>query len=438
SKELYERSCRVVPGGIHHHYRFYRPYPTYMQGGWGCRVRDVDGNDYIDVWSAHYAAILGHAPALLTEEMKAVVEGGTHYGIPSEREIRFAELLVEVLPGVEQVRFGVSGTEATMYAVRLARAYSRRGIILKAAGGWHGPNTDLCVAVSPPYDEPESAGLPPAPSGFGVKIIPFNDIEGTLKVIDEVGDDLAGVIVEPVQGAAFIPAERDYLLFLREETAARGAVLIFDEIICGFRLGLGGAREYYELTPDLSTYGKVAGGGFPLGLVAGREDVLALGSLAAPGGKSDRVLMGGGTYSCNPLSMVGGYLMVKYLRDNRREVYPYLASLGDKARAGLRRALDQAGLAAHVFGVGSLVSQVVLRGEITAPIRNVVDASREGYPEANSLFPLALLNEGVHNVRGKAAFSTAHTAADVDSFVEAAECAACAVVEDLAVSRAGR
>ena len=440
SKELYERSCRVVPGGINHTHRYYRPYPTFMASGAGAHIRDVDGNDYVDLWCAHFAAILGHVPALLVDEMKAVVEGGTHYGIPSEHEIRFAELLVEVLPGVEQVRFGVSGTEATMYAVRLARAFSGRRIILKAAGGWHGPNTDLSVAVSPPYDQPESAGLPAPLADMAVRVIPFNDVEGTLRVIEEVGDDLAGVIVEPVQGAAFIPADREYLLFLREETAARGAVLIFDEIICGFRLGLGGARESYDLIPDLSTYGKVAGGGSAIGLVAGRADVMALGSLAAPGGKSDRVLMGGGTYSCNPMTMVGGYRMVEYLRDHRSEVYPYLDALGERARAGLRRvlgegaagggALAQVGLRGEVFGVGSLVAPMLLRAEAAgsgATIRNVVDLTDAAHAEANRLFHLALLNEGVHSFKVKAALSTAHTEADVDAVVAAAERAAAAV-----------
>ena len=434
SKQLYERSCGVVPGGIHHTFRYYRPYPTYMASGGGARMRDVDGNEYVDLWMAHYAAILGHAPARFLEEMQEVVAGGTHYGIPSEHEVRFAELLVEVLPGVEQVRFGVSGTEATMYAVRLARAWTGRQTILKAAGGWHGANTDLSVAVSPPYDEPESAGLPAGPAGTAVRAVPFNDVEGTRRVIDEVGDDLAGIIVEPVQGAAFIPGDRDYLLFLREQTAARGAVLIFDEVICGFRLALGGAREHYDLNPDLSTYGKVAGGGFPIGFVAGREDILALGSLAAPGGKSDRVLMGGGTYSCNPLTMIGGRLMVEYLRDHRDEVYPYLDNLGGRARVGLRRAFAQAGLAAEVYGVGSLAAPTVLREESATPIRNVVDLTDAGHTEANRLLHLALLNEGVHSMKIKAAFSTAHTETDVDAVVTAAARAAAAVAEEVGIS----
>ena len=187
----------------------------------------------------------------------------------------------------------------------------------------------------------------------------------------------------------------------------------------------------------------MAGGGSAIGVVAGRADVMALGSLAAPGGKSDRVLMGGGTYSCNPLTMVGGYRMVEYLRDHRSEVYPYLDDLGERARAGLRRvlgegasggrALAEAGLRGEVFGVGSLVAPMLLRGGAApgATIRNVVDLTEAGHAEANRLLHLALLNEGVHSFKVKAAFSTAHTEADVDAVVAAAERAASAVAREV-------
>jgi glutamate-1-semialdehyde 2,1-aminomutase len=319
SRRLYDRSCAVVAGGVNHEYRYYEPYPIYMRDGWGARVRDVDGREYIDLWSAHYSAILGHRPPFLTQAMARVVDKGTHFGIPSEKEVLFAELLTDLLPGVERVRFGVTGTEATMYAVRLARAFTKRQKILKVAGGWHGANSELLVGVSPPYGEPESAGCLPDVTSH-TRLIPFNDIEGTRQVIDDVGDDLAGVIVEPVLGAAFLAADREYLTYLRKETEDRGALLIFDEVICGLRLALGGAREYFDVIPDLSAYGKVAGGGFPLGIVAGREDILALSSCSGSGSKGDRVHIGGGTYSCNPLSMIGGRLVIEYLRDHRAEV----------------------------------------------------------------------------------------------------------------------
>ena len=428
SRDLYERSSRVVPGGVHHAQRYYPPYPIYMRTGGGATVRDVDGHEYLDLWNAHYAAILGHAPAFLIDEMRSVVAGGTHFGIPSENEVRFAELLVEVLPGVDKVRFGVSGTEATMYATRLARAFTNRPTMVKVIGGWHGANTDLSVAIRPPYDVPESAGLPRDARG-STKAIPFNDIDGTRRVLDEVGDDLAGIIVEPVQGMTFVAGEPEYLSFLRDETHRRGAVLIFDEIIVGFRLELGGARAYYDIQPDLSTYGKVAGGGFHLGLVAGRDDIMSLGSAVSSLPKGQGVLMAGGTYSCNPLSMVGGRLMVEHLRDHAGTVYPYLDRIGARARAGLSRAFEAAGLTAQVTGVGSLASFHVLT-EARPPFRAIQDAVGFTDHERGEVLQLALLNEGVHTHGGKAALSTAYTEADVDELVARVERAARATVAE--------
>jgi glutamate-1-semialdehyde 2,1-aminomutase len=429
SRQLYDRSCAVVPGGINHSYRYYRPYPVYMRNGSGGRVSDVDGHEYIDLWGAHFSAILGHRPAFLAQAMARVVENGTHFGIPSENEVLFAELLADVLPGVETLKFGVSGTEATMFAVRLARGFTKRRTILKVAGGWHGPNSDLTVAVSPPYDSPESAGILPEMTAH-TRLIPFNDIEGTRRVIEEVGEDLAGIIVEPVLGAGFVAADPEYLTCLRKDTADYGALLIFDEIICGFRLAFGGAREYFNVIPDLSTYGKIAGGGFHLGVVAGRADVMALSGFSAPGTKSDRVLTGGGTYSCNPLSMTAGRLMVEFLRDHKDEVYPYLDGLGRQARAGFSRALEEAGLPAQVLGIGSLVAPILLKTEAVAPIRSAVEAAAVSDPESNRLLHLALLNEGVYSLGLKAAWSTAHTADDVDAVIAALGRAAEAVAED--------
>jgi glutamate-1-semialdehyde 2,1-aminomutase len=436
SRRLYDRSCAVVAGGVNHEYRYYRPYPIYMKEGWGGRVRDVDGQEYIDLWSAHYAAILGHKPAFMAQAMARVVDHGTHFGIPSENEILFAELLTDLVPGVERVRFGVSGTEATMYAVRLARAFTKRSTILKVAGGWHGANSELLVGVSPPYGEPDSAGcLPDATSH--TRLIPFNDIEGAREVIEVVGDDLAGVIVEPVLGAGFLVADRDYLAYLRKETEARGALLIFDEVICGFRLALGGAREYFGVIPDLSTYGKVAGGGFHVGIVAGREDIMALSACSRPGSKSDRVHIGGGTYSCNPLSMMGGRLVIEYLRDHRDEVYPLLDGLGARARAGFTRVLEAAGLPAQVLGIGSLAAIVVLGEGSSPPIRSVDQMVVAAHPEAGKLLHLAILNEGVYNIKCAAAWSTAHTSSDVEEVIESVGRAAEAVVADMPRRPAG-
>lgn len=428
SRALYERSCRVVPGGVHHLYRYYAPYPVYMVRGAGSHIWDVDGNEYVDVWCAHYAALLGHAPKFILEEVKRAADLGTHFGIPSENEVRFAELLVDLLPGVEKVKFGVSGTEATMYAVRLARGFTGRNVILKVAGGWHGPSTDLTVGIAPPFPEPDSAGLVPEIMKYS-RIIPFNDIEGTRAVMDEAGDDLAGIIVEPVMGVSFEPADPAYLQFLRSETTRRGAVLIFDEIICGLRLGLGGGAERFGVIPDISTFGKIAGGGFPIGLVGGKSEVMDMSSLAAPGG-ARRVLVGGGTYSCNPMTMVAGRVLVEYLRDNAARIYPRLEEIGAKLRSGLARVLEEAGLIAVIPGISSLCTVMIMREEPPADATSL-ERLLMADQGAIHLLQLGLLNEGVFNHHARFSLTYAHSDEDIDRLIEATGRAAVAVAAEM-------
>ncbi len=265
---------------------------------------DVDGNEYIDLWMGHYALILGHRSKVSREALKEAADLGTHWGTLHEHEIKFGELIQEVVPCAEKMVFGVSGTEATMYAVRLARAFTGRRTILKIAGGWHGASSDLAWAIHSPFEKPESSGIIPELGNY-VKPLLFNDIEASCKVIRDVKEDLAAVIVEPVVGGGgMIPADKEYLQVLREETSRWGALLIFDEVITGFRLALGGAQEFYGIKPDLATLGKVCGGGANLGIIAGRADVLALCDPTLKREKGQGVLLGGGTFSCTPLTMV--------------------------------------------------------------------------------------------------------------------------------------
>ena len=336
-------------------------------------------------------------------------------------------MLVDLLPGVEKVKFGVSGTEATMYAVRLARGYTGRNTVLKVAGGWHGPSTDLTVGIAPPFPEPDSAGLVPEIERY-TRIIPFNDIEATRAVMDEAGADLAAVIIEPVMGVSFEPADPAYLQFLRDETSRRGSVLIFDEIICGFRLGLGGGAERFGIVPDLSTYGKVAGGGFPIGFIGGRADVMDMSSLAAPGG-ARRVLVGGGTYSCNPMSMVAGRILVEYLRENAATVYPRLEEIGARLRAGLVDAMAAAGLTAVIPGVSSLCTVMIMREEPPVGATSLERLLMADQARIH-LLQLGLLSEGVFNHHARFALSSAHSDEDVRRIVEAAARAAAAVAAE--------
>ena len=205
SKALYEKARKVTPGGISHNHRYHAPYPVYFEKAKGCKLWDVDGNEYIDLWMAHYDAVLGHAPDTIVKQLQEAMEGGLHVGLAMEHEIGMAERVVELVPAAEQVRFCTSGTEATMYAVRLARGFTGRNIILKIRGGWHGANTDLMVDVAAPeFIGAEGAGLLPQLAEY-TRSVEFNDIEDTARAIREAGHDWAGIILEPAVGAGGVP-----------------------------------------------------------------------------------------------------------------------------------------------------------------------------------------------------------------------------------------
>lgn len=419
SRELYEKARKLMPGGVSHRYRFIAPHPFFVKEAHGSRIWDVDGNEYVDLWMGHFALILGHRSRVAQDALQEASGVGTHWGIVHEHQVRFAELIQEIVPCAERVVFGVSGTEVTMYAVRLARGFTRRNTILKIEGGWHGANSELLWAVKPPYDQPESAGLAPG-TGRYVRGVPFNDIEGTLKVIHEVGEDLAGVIVEPLVGAGgFLQAQKPYLEMLREETRKRGALLIFDEIITGFRLSLQGAQGAYGVVPDLATLGKVVGGGTNLGVIAGRADVMALCDPTIPRPKGEAVVVGGGTFSCSPLSMIVGYRVVEYLKKNQEQIYPAIGKKGIRLRSGMAEALDQAGIPARSTGMGSLCGlyfpkDPAFHARNPGEIQSLTDVEL-----LDQEFRIRMMNHGVFVMHGGGAVSTAHTDEDIERVIEA-------------------
>ncbi|MBI4831390.1 MAG: aminotransferase class III-fold pyridoxal phosphate-dependent enzyme [Candidatus Lindowbacteria bacterium] len=251
SKRLFDRAQKVLPGGISHNVRYTSPYPIYIKEAYGGKFRDVDGNEFIDYWDGHTGLILGHNPPEIVKALRRAVPKGTHWGLVNKNEVELAELVCEMVPCAEMVRFCCSGTEATMYAVRLARAFTGKKVILKAEGGWHGGNPDLSLAVTPPYDMEESMGLLPEITRY-TKAFPVNNLEAVKKLAEDNRDDFAGIIIEPfVFSGGSVPCKPEFLRALRELTHEMKAVLIFDEVITGFRLAPGGGQEYFGITPDL-------------------------------------------------------------------------------------------------------------------------------------------------------------------------------------------
>ncbi len=423
SKALYDRARGVTPGGISHNHRYHDPYPIYFTRAKGPRIWDVDGNEYLDLWMAHYDAILGHSPAAIIRKLQEAMEGGLHVGLAMEHEVTLAERVRELVPNAEQVRFCASGTEATMYAVRLARGFTGHDIILKIKGGWHGANTDLMVDIAAPeFIGPEGRGLLPQLGDY-TRSVEFNDIEDTARAIREAGGDWAAIILEPVLGAGgFLPVEKEYMAFLRDEAKKAGALIIFDEVITGFRLGLGGAQEFFGFTPDLATFGKVLGGGMPIGAITGRAEIMELSSVQNKGAKADKLMIGGGTYSTNPLSMISGAETLGILKEGRDKIYSRIASRNNRFCEGIRAAFAAVEIPVQVNQVGSLQEAHFLK-EDGLPVRNMADIIQNTYMDKRMELAARLRNHGVFVFHG-GAISLTHEDTDIELMIAAyARCA---------------
>jgi glutamate-1-semialdehyde 2,1-aminomutase len=420
SEKLFKRSKEVMPGGVSHNFHYFPPYPFFVKKGKGSKIWDVDGNEYVDLWMGHYTHILGHHPDVIVEAVQRQAKEGIHWGIVFEKQVEWAELIRDLVPCTEMVRFCCSGTEATMYAVRLARAYTRKKIILKMAGGWHGANSDLSLGIKTPYEKDESLGLFPELQQ-NTKVLYFNDIQKSLEVIHKNKKNLAGIILEPAMGeGGFVPATNAYLKMLRSETERLGALLIFDEVITGFRVGLGGAQERLGIVPDLTTLGKIAGGGLPVGALVGKREILEKTSPEVKKNKWERILIGGGTFSSHPFTAAAGLAMLGYLKDHAEEVYPLLEARGEKVRKGVQQALQSEGLDAAVTGIGSLFqTHFPLRKglALNSPhsINQLTDVEKREVE-----FRIRMLTKGVHVMHGGGGLSIAHSDKDIEKVIEAA------------------
>jgi glutamate-1-semialdehyde 2,1-aminomutase len=420
SANLFRRAREVMPGGISHNIHYFPPYPFFVDNAKGSKIWDVDGNEYVDLWMGHYTHILGHHPDVIVEAIQRQAKEGIHWGIVFEKQVEWAELIRDLVPCAEMVRFCCSGTEATMYAVRLARAYTRKKIILKMAGGWHGASSDLSLGIKMPYDKEESLGLFPELQQ-NTKVIYFNDIQKSLEVIHKNKKNLAGIIVEPAMGeGGFTPANPEYLKMLRSETERLGALLIFDEVITGFRVALGGAQERFGILPDLTTLGKITGGGFPVGALVGKREILEKTSPELKGNKWERILIGGGTFSSHPFTATAGLAMLQYLKDHAEEVYPLLEAQGEKVRRGVQESLLREGVNAIVTGIGSLFqTHFPLKKGLTLNSPHSINQHTD-VEKREVEFRIRMLTKGVHVMHGGGGLSIAHSDNDVEKIIEAA------------------
>lgn len=351
SKRLYRVAERLLPGGVNSPVRSFRAVggtPVFISKAKGAWAYDEDGNRYIDYVASWGPLILGHAHPYVVREIKRAAERGTSYGAPCEKEIELASLIVKHVPSIEMLRMTSSGTEATMSAIRLARAYTKRDLIVKFEGCYHGHADYLLVKAgsgATTFGTPSSPGVPKAFTD-GTLLARYNDIRSVEGLFAKYGDEIACVLIEPVAAnMGVIPPCEGFLEGLRKITQDSGAVLIFDEVITGFRLGLGGAQKTYGVTPDLTCLGKIIGGGLPVGAYGGRKEIM---SLVAPVGP----VYHAGTLSGNPLAMSAGVATLTRLRE--RGTYRRLSELTVDLVEGLRGILKKLGIKARINSVGSM------------------------------------------------------------------------------------
>ena len=439
SDQLFAEALKYIPGGVNSPVRAFRAVggqPFFVNRAKGAHVWDVDGNELIDYVCTWGPAILGHAHPKIISAVKAAADQGTSFGIPNPLEVTMAKLICSLVPSVQKVRMCNSGTEACMSAIRLARGFTKRDKIIKFDGCYHGHVDSLLVKAGSgalTFGHPDSAGVPAAFTQHTI-VLPFNDADGVKAAFAANKNQIAGIIVEPVPGNAglYLP-KPGYLEFLREITKANGALLIFDEVMTGFRLAPGGAQERFGVTPDLTCLGKIIGGGLPVGAFGGRADIM---NWLAPLGPVYQA----GTLSGNPLAMAAGIAALELLSEGRaprvpkkkseiksgrrgappseRNVYHRLEDLGAQLEAGMKDAAKSAGVPVTFNRCGSMFCAYFTGG----PVWDLADAMKSDRARFANFFH-GMLAEGVYLAPSQfeAGFvSTAHSPADMEKTVRAA------------------
>ncbi len=416
SEELFEEALKHIPGGVNSPVRAFRGVggqPFFAERAEGAHVWDVDGKKYVDYVGTWGPAILGHAAKVIIEAVKKAADKGASFGIPSEPEVRMAQLVKECVPSVEKVRMVNSGTEACMSAIRVARGFTDRPKIIKFDGCYHGHVDSLLVKAGSgalTCGNPDSGGVPAEFTAHTI-VLPFNDPDAVEQAFAANKGQVAGIILEPVPANAgvYLP-KAGYLEFLREITAANGSLLIFDEVMTGFRVSLAGAQGKFGIKPDLSCFGKIIGGGLPVGAFGGRAEIM---DVLAPEGPVYQA----GTLSGNPLAMAAGIAALEELKSG--EVHEQLEMMSARLEKGLTAAAEKSGLSVVTQRAGS-ISCLFFADQ---PVYNLADAMNADLERFKKYFH-GMLTEGVYLAPSafEAAFlSAAHTPEDIDLTIEAAE-----------------
>ncbi len=432
SEEVFKKTAQYLITGGSHNLRLFSPFPFYDVQSSGSTVWDADGNIYVDFWQGHFANVLGHNPQVIIRSLQDYFHRnqGLTTGFPGIYQRELAELILNQI-NADKIRFTMSGTLATMYAIMLAKAFTKRELVMKVGGGWHGAQPYALKGITI-YDRGlnrlESAGLPSGADSM-IIVTRFNDIQDLENAFKEHGEKTACFIIEPFIGAGgFIFSHKDYLQRARELSRQYDTLLIFDEVISGFRFHAGGVQSLYGIQPDLTVLGKAIGGGMPVGAVAGRDDVLALCSSEAK--PEEKVKFEGGTFSAHPAATLAGLTHLKYLIEHESEVYTRIGQLGARVRKEIEEIFDAHGFNVKCTGYGdsiakhsSLVGVQFLKEEI-----NKISFPEQVWnPEVcdldlrEEIFKLSMLEEGFNIFHGYGAISAAHTSDEIQASLDAVE-----------------
>lgn len=413
SIKAFEKAEKLMPGGVNSPVRAFKSVDTpaiFMDHGEGSRIYDIDGNEYIDYVLSWGPLILGHRDPKVIEEIHKVVDRGTSFGASTLEENRLAELLIERVPSIEKVRMVSSGTEATLDTLRLARGYTGKNKIIKFEGNYHGHSDSLLIKAGSGVATlglPDSPGVPEGTAKNTITV-PYNDLDAVRYAFEQFGDDIAAVIVEPVSGnMGVVPPINNFLQGLRDITQENDALLIFDEVMTGFRVGYNCAQGYFDVIPDLTCLGKVIGGGLPVGAFGGRKEIM---DHIAPSGD----IYQAGTLSGNPLAMTSGYMTLSQLTP---ESYDYFNQLGDMLEDGLKKIFNRYGIPLTVNRAGSMIGFFLNEG----PVTNFKEANASDHELFRVLYrELAVQGIFLPPSQFEGMFlSTAHTKDDIQQTLEA-------------------
>ncbi len=382
SKKLYTEAVELLPGGVSSPVRAFKPHPFYVSRAKGSKIYDVDGNEYIDYCLAYGPLILGHSNSFVKKAIEEQLEKGWLYGAPIELEINYAKLIRKLYPSIEMLRFVNTGSEATMAALRVARGFTGKNKIVKIEGSFHGAHEAVLVKAgsgATTHGTPNSAGVPKEFVKNTLQV-PYNDVDALSQLLEKE-EDIAALILEPVMGnSSLILPEKDYLKEVRKVTEENDVLLIFDEVITGFRLAYGGAQEYYGVKPDLTTLGKIAGGGLPIGIFGGRKEIM---EKVSPSGDVYQA----GTFSGNPLSLTAGYSTIKFMLENK--VIEYTTKLTEELTSAMKDIIEDKNVNCNVGSIASMFC--VYFGEVPRDYVDALKLDKDRYMD----FFWKMLKEGV-------------------------------------------